>query len=24
VQWWQSGFDFAKYKNEETSQLEVE
>ena len=23
VQWWQSGFDFAKYKNEETSQLEI-
>ncbi|WP_066217668.1 patatin-like phospholipase family protein [Formosa haliotis] len=22
TKWWQSGFDFAKYKNEETSQLE--
>jgi len=24
TQWWQSGFDFAKYKNEETSPLETE
>ena len=24
TKWWQSGFDFAKYKNEETSPLEIE
>lgn len=24
TKWWQSGFDFAKYKDEETSQLELE
>ncbi len=24
TKWWQSGFDFAKYKNQETSQLEIE